>query len=415
MPGSPERFTQDVDRRMALAREWDELVEQVRAIEGFEDFLRPPRLETLLPAASGGPVVIINVSRWRCDALIVHETEVTTIPLPDLTQNIVGERVEAYLEAVGDRQLRVLRGDHRDPRDLVVEGATDDVESLLDDCLRWMWESFARPVLDHLGHTAPPPADGEWPRVWWCPTGPLTLLPIHAAGDHATPGAAVIDRVISSYTPTLRALVEARRPQPDAEAGAARMLFVGMPETEGQASLPNVRVEERLVARLFGDNRTELIGSHATRDDVLREMRGHRWAHFACHGEQNLADPSHGGVLVHDGMLTVTDLSAQQHRGDFAYLSGCKTAVGGVTLPDEAITLAAALHYTGFRHVVATLWSVLDAEAAQVAERVYERLAHNGVLDADRAAEALHHAVRELRRDHPDQPSVWTPFSHTGP
>jgi CHAT domain-containing protein len=32
--------------------------------------------------------------------------------------------------------------------------------------------------------------------------------------------------------------------------------------------------------------------------------------------------------------------------------------VGGVDLLDEAITLAAALHYTGYRHVVAALWSV---------------------------------------------------------
>jgi hypothetical protein len=31
-----------VDRRMALAREWDDLVAQVRKLEGFEDFLMPP-------------------------------------------------------------------------------------------------------------------------------------------------------------------------------------------------------------------------------------------------------------------------------------------------------------------------------------------------------------------------------------
>ncbi len=31
-----------VDRRMALAREWDELVEKVGKLDGFEDFLKPP-------------------------------------------------------------------------------------------------------------------------------------------------------------------------------------------------------------------------------------------------------------------------------------------------------------------------------------------------------------------------------------
>lgn len=46
-----------VEPRMALAREWDRLVDEVRALDGFEDFLRPPRIETLLPAAEAG--------RWR--------------------------------------------------------------------------------------------------------------------------------------------------------------------------------------------------------------------------------------------------------------------------------------------------------------------------------------------------------------
>jgi hypothetical protein len=411
MPASPDRFTHDVDRRMALAREWDELVEQVREIEGFEDFLRAPRLETLLPAAEGGPVVIINVSRWRCDALVVKTSGVTVVELPELRQDDVITEVEAYLDAVGGRQLETLRGAYA--RDADVTVSANPVEDALDRCLRWMWRAFAADVLQHLGFTGPP--SGAWPRIWWCPTGPLALLPIHAAGDHSTAGEAVLDRVISSYTPTLRALVEARTGAGERHAGSERMLFIGMPHTPNQADLPNVRSEERLITELFRDRCTPLVGEQATRDTVMAELRGHGWVHFACHGEQNLADPSHGGLLVQDGTLTVTDFSSQQYSGDFAYLSGCKTAVGGVHLPDEAITLAAALHYTGYRHVIATLWSIWDKEAAQVAEEVYQDVATGGVLNADRTAEALHHAVRRLRAKHLQRPSVWTPFAHTGP
>jgi CHAT domain-containing protein len=152
-----------------------------------------------------------------------------------------------------------------------------------------------------------------------------------------------------------------------------------------------------------------LIGEQATREIVMANLLDHSWVHFACHGEQNLGDPSHGGVLVQDGSLTVTDLSSQQYQGEFAY------AVGRVNLPDEAIALAAALHYTGYRHVIATLWSVWDAEAAQVAKDVYQAVVPDGILHADGAAEALHHAVRRLRAERRDRPSVWTPFAHTGP
>lgn len=396
---------------MALAREWDELVEQVRGIEGFGDFLRPPRLETLLPAADGGPVVIINVSRWRCDALVVTKAGVGVVELPELRYEDVVAQVATYLAAVGGRQVETLRGAYVRDADATVPA--DSVEDALDECLRWMWRSFAADVLQHLGFTGPPA--GDWPRIWWCPTGPLALLPIHAAGDHSTTGEAVLDRVISSYTPTLRALVEARTGAGEPYPGSQRMLFVGMPHTPDQPDLPNVRSEERFITELFRGRCTPLVGEQATRETVMSELRGHGWVHFACHGEQNLADPSLGGLFVQDGVLTVTDLSSQQYRGEFAYLSGCKTAVGGVHLPDEAITLAAALHYTGYRHVIATLWSIWDREAAQVAEEVYRDVAPDGVLQAGRTAEALHHAVRRLRAKHLHRPSVWTPFAHTGP
>ena len=52
------------------------------------------------------------------------------------------------------------------------------------DVLDWLWDVIAGPVLTALGHTGPPGPGDPWPRVWWCPTGPLTVLPIHAAGRH---------------------------------------------------------------------------------------------------------------------------------------------------------------------------------------------------------------------------------------
>src|SRR4051812_30704873 len=163
------RSTSAVDRRMALAGEWDRLVAQVRDRPGFADFLRPPRLETLRPAAADGPVVILNVSRWRCDALIVRTSGVEVVELPHLTSEIVAERVQAYLRAVGARQSATERGEYR--RDLAPARDPARVEGALDDCLRWMWDAFAREILDRLGHAAPPGTGTPWPRVWWCPTG----------------------------------------------------------------------------------------------------------------------------------------------------------------------------------------------------------------------------------------------------
>ena len=398
MPGTSDRFERDEDRRMALAREWDELVAQVRDIVGFEDFLLPPRLEALLPAAVDGAVVMLNVSRWRCDALVVRTTGVDVVELPELSQDDVAANVRTYLDAADDRQRE--------------QPGSRSIEEALERSLEWMWNAFAARVLDHLGHTSIPA--GAWPRLWWCPTGPLTLMPVHAAGRHRIDGESVIDRVVSSYTPTLRALIDARA-RPPRRSGPLRMLFVGMPTTPGRSPLPNVRKEEEIVVGTFRERCRRLTGERATRDAVTTELCDHGWVHFACHGEQDLTDPAQGALLLQDGPLTVIELLTRHYQGEFAYLSGCETAVGGVDLPDEAITLAAALHFTGFRHVVATLWSVQDLAAGRVAAAVYDAVMRNGLPQADGAATALHHAVRRLRDGRRSRPSVWTPFAHTGP
>jgi hypothetical protein len=89
------------------------------------------------------------------------------------------------------------------------------------------------PVLEALGYRDRPREDMPWPRVWWAPGGHLGQLPLHAAGhyvgqlsgDHA--GRNVMDRVISSYTPTVRALGYAR--EQAARARTGKSLIVAVP------------------------------------------------------------------------------------------------------------------------------------------------------------------------------------------
>ena len=80
------------------------------------------------------------------------------------------------------------------------------------DILGWLWEVIAAPVLEAI--TGPVGQDPL--RVWWCPTGPLVSLPLHAAGRHPVllseqraaerRAQTVLSWTISSYVPTLAAL-----------------------------------------------------------------------------------------------------------------------------------------------------------------------------------------------------------------
>ncbi len=394
------------DRRIRLAEEWDRLLARARALPGQEHLLQVPPLAALRDGLPDGPVVLINVHDARCDALVVRrDGPVEHIPLPDLTAPGTVRRATAYLRA-----LRVL-GSPATPGDLTRTSAKQTLHVTLE----WLWDAVAGPVLDHLGL-----AGGE--RVWWCPTGLLTLLPLHAAGYHDpadTPaGRTVLDRVVSSYTPTLRALARARKADPPATADR-RLLAVSVPETPpgaaGLSPLPGARAEAEFLERALPGAHTLRVGEAATHAVVTADLRTHAYAHFACHGAQDVHDPSTGALHLWDKPLTVLDVAELDlAHAELAYLSACHTAVGGTTLPDEAIHLAAALQLAGYRHVIATLWTVTDRTAVDVATSVYTALVNGSGLDLVDTAHVLHRTVRALRDADPRDPTRWAPYIHSG-
>ncbi|HEU5030390.1 MAG TPA: CHAT domain-containing protein [Spirillospora sp.] len=410
---------QAVRDRTEAARRWRQVVDRIRELPGHGRFLRPPSIEALQEGIDGA-IVVLTTSEWRSDALILDGRTVTPVGLPGLTAENAVSRTNAYLVALQEVQrvqaeaaaarAEAESGDlaalqRAQTATMAVVRARAAMERTLTDTLEWLWDAIAAPVLRHLGPQGTP-------RVWWCPTGPLALLPLHAAGRH--PGESVIDRVVSSYTPTVRAFQAARSAASPPDP--ARLLIVALPETEGQPPLPNVARERDLLLDLVDPaRRTLLEGAAATREAVRRELAHHSWIHFSCHGDQDLRDPSRGGVLLSDGVLSIVDIVGTSGRADLTLLSACKTATGGVELVDEAMTLAAAMHYGGSRHVVGTLWSVYDPVAADISAEVYRHVLRSGRLAAQDTARALHEAVGKVRREHPHDPSTWIPFVHIGP
>ncbi|GAA4468531.1 CHAT domain-containing protein [Phytohabitans houttuyneae] len=402
-----------VDRQMAAAQQWDVLVAQL-GIGSDNDSPHETTIGELRQAATSGPIVIVNCSSWRCDALLVTTTGTDVVELPDLTHADAVDRTNAFLHAL--RDVDSVRAGQVAAR-LTLERAISSV-------LEWLWEAVADPVLRALGHDRCPAPAQPWPRIWWCPTGPLAMLPLHAAGYHdpndKAPGRAVLDRVVSSYTTTVRALARAliddSQPPAAPQRPNEKLLVVALGRTPGQPQLPNVDRERDLLATVFPAERLTLLeGPAATVHAVQDALGSHTWAHLSCHGSQEPTSPSRGGLVLYDGRLTVADLTAGGSQGEFAFLSACKTAMGGTRVADEMITVAAALQYAGRRHVIATLWSVWDTAAANVAEDVYARLVSRGDLRPGQSAEALHHSVRRQRDRDPYRPSVWAPFIHIGP
>ena len=92
--------------------------------------------------------------------------------------------------------------------------------------------------LDALGFGDTPTTD--WPRVWWVCSGLFNILPLYATGYHDPPTSrAGINRVISSYVPTIKSLQYARSILASQSAtNATKALLVGMVKTPDETDLP---------------------------------------------------------------------------------------------------------------------------------------------------------------------------------
>ena len=389
----------DGDHRAALARDWDALLADIRSRPGLENFLGSPDEAELRAAAAGGPIVVVNMSRHGSAAVIVTADGVAAVPLPGLS-------VEAYFE-YSTRFLAAsssLTGRPGDPaRDVVM------------DTMAWLWEVIARPVLDFLGLAGRPAPGREWPRLWWSPTGLLSLLPLHMAGRHDGTSDNVLDRVICSYTPTVRML---RHAQTRAARGGGPLsaTVIALAATPGLRDLPGAGREARLVAARFPGT-VLLEGAQATREHVLDVIPHARWAHFACHAGSSPLEPGAARIYLHDGPLDLSEISRLRvDDAEFAYLAACETARGSIPLADEAIHVASAFQLAGYRHVVAAQWPLADEIALAAAGAIYRRIGPLGDRTAlDGLAVATHAAILELRDAYPFSEQYWGAFIHIGP
>jgi hypothetical protein len=172
-----------------------------------------PALPELLRCSGSAQVAAINVSRYRSDALLLAAGTITCVPLPWLSPAGMASKI-TLLDAV---LTRASTG--------AVISEPSGPNSDLSGILEWLWDTIACPVLDQLGYADPAREPASVDRIWWMPTGALCRLPLHAAGYHREGGGrTVLDRVVSSYTATVRALGRGRDRAGAAEPAAGLLV-----------------------------------------------------------------------------------------------------------------------------------------------------------------------------------------------
>jgi tetratricopeptide (TPR) repeat protein len=142
-PGSMEEQGR---RYRALTLEWESIIEQVRSLPNFEDFLRPPSSRRLINAARNGPVVVLNIATERCDALAILPglDDIIHIPLPNITSKRVVELRDQLKDFLYSNGIR-SRG-HR----AAMKVAEEADEQACEQVLAELWNSLVHPVLSSL-------------------------------------------------------------------------------------------------------------------------------------------------------------------------------------------------------------------------------------------------------------------------
>jgi CHAT domain-containing protein len=189
------------------------------------------------------------------------------------------------------------------------------------------------------------------------------------------------------------------------------------PSAPGVSSIPNTEKELEFIDQHLGDREHLVLnGDEGTKLRVMKAMSNSSWIHLACHGTQRQDEPTKSGLILQDGHLTLEEIiKLDLPKAEFAFLSACQTTTGDEKLSDEAVHIAGGMLLAGYRGVVATMWSIQDDLAPEVADEFYRRIMEGERRpDNRKAAEALHYSVQKLRKKGGVPLTSWIPFVHLG-
>ena len=283
--------------------------------------------------------------------------------------------------------------------------------------LRDIWDVIVKPIIAVLQGELDLPKGS---RIWWCPTGLASHLPLHAAGDYDNNGQCLPNLYISSYTTTLSSLINARqtRCHPSHLDVVPRLLVVGQQGTGDEDKLFSVAEELEFLQQMV-PSASILEGVAATRETVIANISFYEWLHLTCHGHVNLREPFKSRFSLADGPLSLGEVlwnSLPQSR--LVFISACLSAAGNQERSDEALHLVASLQFAGYQSAVGTMWEMADSTGLTVTKVFWSEMlkfqAENPGADVtDMSALALHRAVTTLRREKTELVD-WACFVHHG-
>lgn len=278
-------------------------------------------------------------------------------------------------------------------------------------------------------------------RVIFIADSDLAYIPFPALVD--TNGAYLIEKVTPLTAPSMQILELTQQIRQQKLFGQG-VLIVGNPSPMPMelSDLPGTEQEAKAIAQLF--NTQPLLGSQATKQTILQQMRQARIIHLATHGILNEESGEHSAIAVvapkdaqtasfaallnktgvdirlkfssgelwlpDNGLISadeILSLSAWGIPAELAVFSACDTGLGEIT-GDGIIGLSRSLIAAGIPSIVVSLWAVSDASTETLMTEFYRQL-----QQTSNKATALRQAMLATRQQYPN-PRDWAAFTLIG-
>ncbi|GAA2500345.1 hypothetical protein GCM10023100_37170 [Actinocorallia cavernae] len=380
--GPPGDFVAAAGVQAAAERAVRTVVEEIRAIPGFEGFLRTTEVADVVRAAGGMPLVYLVNAVWGSCVLVVPrdaQTGVRAVFVPEVTSSSV-VRLLALDPDTPEAGLFLAQQAGALARRRELPRAVDRLRELA---------PLLRPLAGLL-------AEDPRHEVVVVPTGllghvPLPAVPLGPAGE------LLDDLGTLTLAPSAGVYAASRAAAGRPPSSPPRLVAVADPD----GSLPGARGELAGIRALFepGGEAVSATGAEATVAWLLARLAEASYLHLSCHGSAELVGRG-ASLALADGTLDLDTLVRLR-------LPRCRLVVAGacqsgryevIDAPDEFTGLPGGFLQAGAACAITSLWQVNDLATALLMTRLYELLAPVGEGRGEPPVSALRTARTWLRR-----------------
>ena len=367
-PGADSLFTDQPRDKFEVESKLNDVLKEIRRQQGFQHFQRPYlNDDEIQDLSKNGPIIMLvagSESPALGFAFIVGHGSVYCQDLPGYSQKECERQYNRLSLAVKNWQT------------------SGDDDSVLHEVLSWLWYKVAEPILDRLGNRSGNIGEvgTELPRIWWILCDWANRLPIHAAGDHRKARdnglpCTVMDRAISSYSPTLQSLKYSRNRLSVFSTGevASQTTF---PASRGHIAADNSKLlpsadrieEQNSIKRPSGDAKPGFQDLQHQAPALTREADSGQDVELKY---DTLNTPECVAIQSHDSLVSERNISLQREdiRAQREPLPIDETGrtVQGATIENIPLALLAAMPTTPDHDPLPNALSEIETVAANLA------------------------------------------------